>query len=260
MLDKALAKAAVQELARLAEQINHVSRLVAEAEDRDKPSGGDWAPWIKPFEGNFPRVMPRISEWVDEAQKFMDERRDCVIYECPFEFCLTALLDRFWTLVDLFLTLKRLENIFFLRDPMPSVFHYPFKHEHLIDAMCARIPTWSRFESRERLWNFAMIDLGEETVALLGMWEEGLCGGPIVGWEFESPRNPAPVLLPLAERNYIPPELLDTSAGLPILIDLVRRCITAFHDRHGYCSNCCCRTLREELYDGQCESCAGVVY
>lgn len=79
----------VEGLARLADEINHVSRLVAEADDWAKPSGGDWAPWIKPFEGNFPRVMPRISQWVDEARQFIDEGRPGGIYECPFEFSLT---------------------------------------------------------------------------------------------------------------------------------------------------------------------------
>jgi hypothetical protein len=245
------------ELEHIAEQINQTSRLVAES-DFTRPQSGDWAPWIKPFEGNFPRTMPRISEWVDEARKYIDEGRGGGIGECPFEFYLTDLLDRFWTLVDGVLTPTGSEDVIF-GDPMPSVFQYPFEHEHLIDAVCARIPTWSRFEDREGLWNFAMIHLGEEPVALLGMQEEGLYGGPM-GWEWDSPSECEPCLFPLKTRSCIPFELLVSPAGLPILIDLTRRCITEFHDQHAYCSNCCCRTVREDLHDGQCGTCAGVVY
>lgn len=254
-----LPNATVEELSRLADEINHVSRLVAEADDWAKPDGGDWAPWIKPFEGNFPRVMPRISQWVDEARQFIDEGRPGGILECPFEFILTDLLDRFWTLVDGVLLPSGSEDVIF-GDPMPSVFHYPSKHEHLIDAMCARIPAWSRFEDRDGLWNFAMIHLGEDPVALLGMQEEGLYGGPM-GWEWETPSGPPePRLNPLAARSCIPTELLATSAGLPVLIDLVRRCITAFHDHHGYCSSCCARVFEDDLIDGECAPCAGVVH
>lgn len=254
-----LPNATVEELSRLADEINHVSRLVAEADDWAKPSGGDWAPWIKPFQGNFPRVMPRISQWVEESRQFIEDGRPGVIGECPFEFYLTDLLDRFWTLVDGVLLPSASEDVIF-GDPLPSSFGYPFKHEHLIDAMCARIPAWSRFEDRDGLWNFAMIHLGEEPVALLGMQEEGLYGGPM-GWEWASPSGPPePRLNPLAARSCIPTELLDTSAGLPVLIDLVRRCITAFHDHHGYCSSCCARVFDDDLIDGKCAPCAGVVH
>jgi hypothetical protein len=142
---------------------------------------------------------------------------------------------------------------------MPSVFRYPFKHEHLIDAMCARIPTWSRFEDSEGVFDFAMIYLGEEPVALLGMQEESLYGGPM-GWEWASASECEPVLRPLTKRSCIPTELLDTSAGLPVLVDLVRRCITAFHDHHGYCSSCCARVFDDDLIDGECAPCAGVVH
>lgn len=45
--------------------------------------------------------------------------------------------------------------------------------------------------------------------------------------------------LPLSTRSCIPQELLESSAALPILIDLVRRSITKFHGQHGYCTNCC---------------------
>lgn len=248
----------VEELTQLADEINHFSRLVAEADDGAKPSGGDWAPWIKPFEGNFPRTMPRISQWVDEARQFIDEGRPGSIYECPFEFYLTDLLDRFWTLVDGVLLPSESEDVIF-GDPMLSSFGYPFRHERLIDAMCARIPAWSRFEDRDGLWDFAMIHLGEEPVALLGMQEEGLYGGPM-GWERASPSECQPVLRPLEVRSCIPSELLDTSAGLPVVIDLVRRCITAFHGRHGNCSSCCARVFEDDLIDGECAPCAGVVH
>lgn len=254
-----LPDAKVEELARLADAINHVSRLVAEADDWAKPSGDDWAPWIKPFEGNFPRVMPRISQWVDEARKFIDEGRPGGILECPFEFILADLLDRFWTLVDQTLLPSASEDVIF-GDPMPITFGYPFKHEHLIDAMCARIPAWSRFEDRDGLWSFAMIYLGEDPVALLGMQEEGLYGGPM-GWKWDSPSGPPePILNPLSTRSCIPNELLELSAGLPVLIDLVRRSINEFHARHGCCSNCCVRVDRDELYDGTCALCARIVH
>lgn len=105
-----------------------------------------------------------------------------------------------------------------------------------------------------------MFYLGEEPVKLLGIHQARLNGGP-TGWEWESPSmHPVPRLNPLAAKTCIPAVQFDSSAGLPILIDLVRRRITASHDHHSYCSSCCCRTSREDLYDGECAPGAGVVH
>ncbi len=246
----------LQQLTRLADQINHVSRLLAEVGDWAKPYTGDWAPWISPFEGNFPRVMPSISEYVDEARKYIEEGRGGLGMECPFEFLLTILLDEFWKAVDQALLPSGYEDVD--GQSFPSPVFYPVNYHELIGSACKRVSAWSRFDNQIGHWNHVTIHLVDEPVALLGMQKEGLCGGPM-GWEWLGPSEVSPKLYPLAERGCIPVELLDSSAGLPVLIDLIRRSITAFHAQFGYCANCCIRVLSGDLVYGECATCSGVV-
>ncbi len=72
---------------------------------------------------------------------------------------------------------------------------------------------------------------------------------------FRSRTLPATVL----KGGLIPRELLNGPAALPIIIDAVRRGITKSQRQHGFFTNCCARTHKENIHGEECSACAGEV-
>jgi hypothetical protein len=191
--------------------------------------------------------MPRISEWVDEARKYIEEGRGGGIFECPFEFVLTDYLDRFWALVDGALAIAQ---------PLQShSFVVPPHSFGLYKDASIRIAHWSY-----RVGDSNVIEwiLDEETVAMIAEDIGGIFIAP-PAWNWH-PGDGSPRLVPLRSGGLLPRELIESPAGLPIFIDAVRRAIKEFRRKHGYCSNCCGRTPKAELHWGLCSTCAGIIH
>jgi hypothetical protein len=242
-----LPKHHIYELSQLAEKINDTSRLVANLEDGWRPSERNWAPWIKPFEGNFPRKMPVISNWVQEANQYIEDGRGGGIGECPFEFYLTDILDQFWVLSDRILAMAETQS--------SQLFIPSRSYAHLLKEASFKIRAWSfQFTPSD----LVLIEMNGETVAMLGEQKEGIYVGPF-WWRRASSSKSEPRLRPLRQGGFIPGELLDGPAALPVLLDAVRRAIIEFHSKHGFCSNCCNLTHSENLHGGECATCAGIV-
>jgi hypothetical protein len=236
----------IAHLAQLANSIEHVSQLIT---DPWRPPGDDWAPWSKAFGGNYPRVMPRISADVVKAQELIEQNDHLGFGEAPFEFVLTVYLHQFWIEVDEALATVSPQSVddFLLPASMYS---------SLMKGAEQRVPNWS-FQHEEGGMTLCLIH--EEPVVMMGGQKEGLVVGPAT-WRWPDPATRKPKLVPLKAGGLLPWELLDSEAGLPIFLDAIRRASKACRQKFGYCSNCCSRTHKSDLYGGHCPACAGVIY
>jgi hypothetical protein len=238
------------EISFLADNINHVSVLLSEIEDWKKfrPSNQTWQPWPEPFKNNFPRKLPRISTYVDEAYSWIASGRNGSMMEGPFEFYLVDILDIFWSNVDLHLSMgQRKSNV-------PSF--SPGQLECMLKEVSFTIGNWQF----ERLENDIYGLVSEtETLAMAGVVKNKLHVGP-PNWSWQSPSKRTPKLVPIKKGGMLDSELAFTSAGVPILIDMFRRAIVQYYSRFRLCALCGLRFERIGSLKSKCSFCEVAVY